>query len=46
MELLECAEAVSADYLVSGDGSHVPDRWKKTAVIHARELIEIPIKKC
>ncbi len=42
---LECAEAANADYVVTGNARHFPDRWKKTAVIDARELIEILIKK-
>ena len=38
---LECAEAAEADYLVTGNQRHFPDRWKKTKVIGARELIEL-----
>jgi uncharacterized protein len=38
--LLECAQAGEADYLVTGNKRHFPDRWKKTKVISARELIE------
>jgi predicted nucleic acid-binding protein len=37
---LECAQAGQADYLVTGNKRHFPDRWKKTKVISARELIE------
>jgi putative PIN family toxin of toxin-antitoxin system len=37
---LECAQAGKADYLVTGNQRHFPDRWKKTNVIGARELIE------
>ena len=40
---LECAEAANADYLVTGNERHFPDRWKKTAVINARDLIELII---
>jgi putative PIN family toxin of toxin-antitoxin system len=38
---LECAQAAEADYLVTGNQRHFPDRWKKTRVISARELIEL-----
>lgn len=37
---LECAEAAHADFLVTGNLRHFPDRWKKTRVIGPRELIE------
>lgn len=42
---LECAQAAEADYLVTGNRRHFPDRWKKTKVIDARELIEILIER-
>ena len=38
---LECGQAGEADYLVTGNKRHFPDRWKKTKVISARELIEL-----
>ena len=38
---LECAEAANADYLVTGNKRHFPLRWKNTAIIGARELIQI-----
>ena len=38
---LECAQAGEADYLVTGNKRHFPDRWKKTKVIGARELFEL-----
>jgi len=38
---LECAQAGNADYLVTGNKRHFPDRWKKTKVIGARELLEL-----
>ena len=40
---LECAQAAKADYLVTGNQRHFPNRWKKTRVISARELIELLI---
>lgn len=40
---LECAQAAEADYLVTGNQRHFPERWKKTKVIGARELIELVI---
>ena len=40
---LECAQAAEADYLVTGNQRHFPERWKKTKVVSARELIELLI---
>jgi putative PIN family toxin of toxin-antitoxin system len=40
---LECAEAADADYLVTGNKRHFPERWKQCAVIGARELVELLI---
>ncbi len=37
---LECAEAAEADYLVTGNRRHFPDRWGSTRVVTARELLE------
>lgn len=37
---LECAEAGSADFLVTGNTRHFPKKWKTTLVVTARELIE------
>ena len=42
---LECADAAEADYLVTGNQRHFPDRWKKTRIISARELIELLVKQ-
>ena len=42
---LECAEAARADYLVTGNQRQIPDRWKKTKVIGARELVELVIER-
>jgi uncharacterized protein len=42
---LECAEAAAADYLVTGNQRHFPDRWKKTRVISARAFVEIIMEK-
>ena len=36
---LECAEAVVADFLVTGNKRHFPRRWEKTQVVNARELL-------
>jgi putative PIN family toxin of toxin-antitoxin system len=38
---LECAHAAAADYLVTGNKRHFPERWKKTRIIGARELVEL-----
>jgi putative PIN family toxin of toxin-antitoxin system len=37
---LECVEAGSADFLVTGNTRHFPKAWKKTQVVMARALIE------
>ena len=42
---LECAQAGEADYLVTGNQRHFPERWKKTKVTGARELIELLIER-
>jgi putative PIN family toxin of toxin-antitoxin system len=36
---LECAEAARADFLVTGNKKHVPQRWKTTEVVNAQELL-------
>jgi uncharacterized protein len=38
---LECADAASADYLVTGNQKHFPRFWKKTKVINSREFINL-----
>jgi uncharacterized protein len=42
---LECAQAAAADYLVTCNRRHFPDRWRKTQVVSARELIELLMTK-
>ena len=42
---LECAQAAEADYLVTGNQRHFPDRWNKTKVVGARELFELLMSK-
>lgn len=37
---LECAEAASADFLVTGNRRHFPARWHQTQVVTARELLD------
>ncbi|MBZ5552779.1 MAG: putative toxin-antitoxin system toxin component, PIN family [Acidobacteriia bacterium] len=37
---LECAEAGSANFLVTGNTRHFPKEWKATRVVTARQLIE------
>lgn len=36
---LECAEAASAEYLVTGNKRHFPETWKNTKIVNARELL-------
>ncbi len=38
---LECVEAASADYLVTGNKRHFPVHHGKTKIVNARELVEI-----
>ena len=40
-KFLACAQAASADYLVTGNRRHFPARWRRTAVVNARTLIEL-----
>ncbi len=38
---LECAEEAKADFLITGNKRHFPERWKSTQAVNAKELIEI-----
>lgn len=38
-KFLECAQAADADYLITGNKRHFPERWKKTRVVNAREFL-------
>jgi putative PIN family toxin of toxin-antitoxin system len=38
---LECAEAASAQYLVTGNARHFPTEWKSTRVVNARKLLAL-----
>ena len=38
---LECADAASVDYLVTGNKRHFPKHWKNIWIVNARELIEL-----
>ncbi len=38
---LECAETGSADYLVTGNTSHFPKKWRKTEVVTIRRFLEV-----
>ena len=37
---LECAEAASADFLVTGNKRHFPDNYGLTKIVNAREFLE------
>jgi putative PIN family toxin of toxin-antitoxin system len=37
---LECAEALKAHFLVTGNTRHFPQRWKGTEVVTARQFID------
>ena len=36
---LECADAASAEYLVTGNKRHFPERWKSTSIVNARDFL-------
>lgn len=38
---LECAEEAMADFLITGNKRHFPNRWKTTHVLNAREFLEV-----
>lgn len=38
---LECPEAATAGYLITGNRKHFPDRWKTTKIISVREFWEM-----
>lgn len=40
---LECAQAAEADYLVTGNTAHFPDRWITTEIVTPRQFLEIII---
>jgi len=40
-KFIECADAASADYLLTGNQRHFPKFWKKTKVISSREFISL-----
>lgn len=42
---LECAEAAKAEFLISGNKSHFPLRYKNTAVVSPREFWDIYLLK-
>jgi putative PIN family toxin of toxin-antitoxin system len=37
---LECAETAQADYLVTGNGRHFPERWAGTQVVTPRQFMD------
>ena len=37
----ECAEAASADYIVTGNSKHFPKPYKNTKIITGRQLLEL-----
>src|SRR5260370_21088931 len=39
--LLECAHAADADYLLTANKRHFPQRWKKTRIISALDLLQL-----
>jgi putative PIN family toxin of toxin-antitoxin system len=39
-KFLECAAEAQADYLVTGNKKHFPQRWQHTRIVNARELLQ------
>ena len=37
---LECAQAAAAQYLVTGNNRHFPERWMDTQIVTAREFLD------
>ncbi len=42
-KFLECAEEARAQFLITGNKRHFPRSWRGTAVVSAREFVEILI---
>lgn len=42
---LECAEAASADYLITGNLRHFPREWKETKVVTARQFADLGVSR-
>lgn len=38
---LECAEAARADFLITGNKRHFPDRHGRTRIVNAREFLDV-----
>ena len=38
---LECAQAAKADYLITGNTGHFPERWKYTEIVTPRGFINV-----
>jgi putative PIN family toxin of toxin-antitoxin system len=37
---LECADAIDAEFLITGNKRHFPKVWKRTKIVNAREFLE------
>jgi predicted nucleic acid-binding protein len=38
---LECAETAQADFLITGNTRHFPDRWAETIVLTPRAFVDL-----
>src|SRR5579862_7307569 len=38
---LECAEEAQANFLITGNKRHYPNRWKNARVVNAREFLDL-----
>jgi predicted nucleic acid-binding protein len=38
---LECADAANADYPITGNLKHFPDRWKRTKIVNSLTFLEL-----
>jgi uncharacterized protein len=45
-QLLDCALAAKADYVVTGNLKHFPPEWQGIQVINARRLLELQLERC
>jgi len=42
---LECAQAVRAEYLVTGNLKHFPPTWESTRIVAPRHLLDVVLGK-
>jgi putative PIN family toxin of toxin-antitoxin system len=40
---LECADAINAEFLITGNKRHFPKAWRNTSIVNAREFLELVV---